>query len=256
MSDPASRATADLAGQVALVTGGSRGIGRAIACHLAARGAKVGVNYVSNTEAASATISTITAAGGVAFAAPFDVGDAAAVKSAVDDLVDHQGRIDIVVNNAGVTADQLVLRLKEDDWQRVLRTNLSGAFHCAKAALRSMVRQRYGRIVSVTSVVADMGNAGQSAYAASKAGVEGFTRALAREVASRGVTVNAVAPGFVDTEMTAEIDAQQRALFTQLIPMGRVATPDEVAAAVGFLASPTAGYITGHVLQVNGGLHM
>lgn len=256
MSEPTSRVTADLAGQVALVTGGSRGIGRAIACHLAARGAKVGVNYVSNADAASATIATITAAGGVAFAAPFDVGDAAAVKTAVDDLVDHQGRIDIVVNNAGVTADQLVLRLKEDDWQRVLRTNLSGAFHCAKAALRSMVRQRYGRIVSVTSVVADMGNAGQSAYAASKAGVEGFTRALAREVASRGVTVNAVAPGFVDTEMTAEIDAQQRALFTQLIPMGRVATPDEVAAAVGFLASPTAGYITGHVLQVNGGLHM
>jgi 3-oxoacyl-[acyl-carrier protein] reductase len=246
----------ELEGQVALVTGASRGIGRAIACALAARGAVVAVNYRSNASAAADTMAAIAALGGRAVELPFDVADASATRTAIDGLVDHQGRIDIVVNNAGLTADHLVLRLKEDDWQRVLQTNLSGVFHCAKAALRTMVRQRYGRIISVTSVVADMGNAGQTAYAASKAGVEGFTRSLAREVAARNITVNAVAPGFVDTEMTATVDPQQRALVTQLIPLGRVAVPDDVAAAVGFLASPSAGYITGQVLAVNGGLYM
>lgn len=246
----------DLTGQVALVTGASRGIGRAVAQSLAARGAVVAVNYRSNAAAAAETIDAIAAAGGRAVDLPFDVADAAAVRSAVDTLVDREGRIDIVVNNAGVTADQLVLRLKDDDWQRVVQTNLGGVFHCAKAALRSMVKRRYGRIVNVTSVVADMGNAGQAAYGASKAGVEGFTRSLAREVASRGITVNAVAPGFVETDMTAGIDTHQRAMFTQLIPVGRIATPDEVATAIGFFASPNAGYVTGQVLQVNGGLYM
>ena len=246
----------DLAGQVALVTGASRGIGRAIAQALAARGALVGVNYLRNQAAAVETIAAIERQGGRAVDVPFDVADADAARTAIDGLVDREGRIDIVVNNAGLTADQLVLRLKEDEWQRVLQTNLGGVFHCVKAALRSMVRRRYGRIINVTSVVAGMGNAGQAAYAASKAGVEGFTRSLAREVASRAITVNAVAPGFVDTDMTATIDAGQRAMLAQLIPLGRVAQPDEVAAAVGFLASPSAGYITGHVLAVNGGLYM
>ncbi|MCW5891916.1 MAG: 3-oxoacyl-[acyl-carrier-protein] reductase [bacterium] len=248
--------SAELAGQTAVVTGASRGIGRGIAAMLAARGAHVVVNYVSNADSAAAVVDAITAAGGSAHAAGFDVGDPTATRDALKDIVDRQGRIDIFVANAGVSIDGLVLRFSDDDWNRVLQTNLTGVFHCARAALRTMVRNRYGRIVSVTSVVAGMGNAGQTAYAAAKAGVEGFTRSLAREVASRGITVNAVAPGFVDTEMTAALDAGQRAAYTGLIPVGRMGTPDDVAAAVAFLASPAAGYVTGHVLHVNGGLWM
>lgn len=248
--------SAELAGQTAVVTGASRGIGRGIATMLAARGAHVVVNYVSNADAAASVVETIAAAGGAAHAVRFDVGDPAATRDALKEVVDRQGRIDILVANAGVSVDGLVLRLSDDDWNRVLQTNLTGVFHCARAALRTMVRNRYGRIVSVTSVVAGMGNAGQAAYAAAKAGVEGFTRALAREVASRGITVNAVAPGFVDTEMTAALDAGQRAAYTGLIPVGRLGTPEDVAAAVAFLASPAAGYVTGHVLHVNGGLWM
>jgi 3-oxoacyl-[acyl-carrier protein] reductase len=166
------------------------------------------------------------------------------------------GRLDIVVNNAGVAVDALLLRLREEDWERALRINLTGVFHCTKAALRPMVRARYGRIINLTSVVAEMGNAGQAAYAAAKAGVIGFTKSVAREVASRGVTVNAVAPGLVETEMTAALASEQKALYANVIPAGRMAAPEEVAAAVVFLASPAAGYVTGHVLDVNGGLYM
>ena len=245
-----------LAGQVALVTGGSRGIGRAIAGALAAAGATVVVNYRDNAAAADETVGAITAAGGTAEAACFDVGDAAAVRAGVQNVVDGRGRLDILVNNAGFSVDTLLLRLKEEDWERVLRTNLTGVFHCTKAAVRAMVRGRYGRIVNLTSVVAEMGNAGQAAYAAAKAGVIGFTKSLAREVASRGITVNAVAPGFVATDMTAGLSDEQKMFYTNVIPAGRIATPDEVAAAVTFLASPAAGYITGHVLHVNGGLYM
>jgi len=248
--------SAALAGQVAVVTGGSRGIGRAIAAALARAGAAVVVNYRENEVAAAETVRAIAAAGGTAEAACFDVGDAGAVRGGLQGVVDRRGRLDILVNNAGFSVDTLLLRLKEEDWERVLRTNLTGVFHCTKAAVRAMVRGRYGRIVNLTSVVAEMGNAGQAAYAAAKAGVIGFTKSMARELASRGITVNAVAPGFVETDMTAGLSDEQKMFYTNVIPAGRIATPDEVAAAVTFLASPAAGYITGHVLHVNGGLYM
>jgi 3-oxoacyl-[acyl-carrier protein] reductase len=248
--------TAVLDGQVALVTGASRGIGRAIALALGSSGATVLVNYLSNEAAAEETVQLVRSAGGSAHAVRFDVGDAEAVRAAVGNIVDQQGRIDILVNNAGLAVDALLLRLKEEDWERALRSNLTGVFLCTKATVRAMIRARYGRIVNVTSVVAEMGNAGQSAYAAAKAGVIGFTKSVAREVASRGISVNAVAPGFVETDMTAALDEGQRTFYTNVIPAGRIARPDEIAAAVGFLASPAAGYITGHVLHVNGGLYM
>jgi len=248
--------TAPLAGQVAVVTGGSRGIGRAIAAALARAGAAVVVNYRENEAAAAETVRAIAAAGGIAEPVCFDVGDAGAVRAGLQGVVDRRGQLDILVNNAGFSVDTLLLRLKEEDWERVLRTNLTGVFHCTKAAVRAMVRGRYGRIVNLTSVVAEMGNAGQAAYAAAKAGVIGFTKSMARELASRGITVNAVAPGFVETDMTAGLSDEQKMFYTNVIPAGRIATPDEVAAAVTFLASPAAGYITGHVLHVNGGLYM
>ncbi len=214
------------------------------------------VNYLANAGAAAETVEQIAGAGGRAMPLQFDVTDAAAVKAAIERAVEETGRLDVLVNNAGVAVDGLVARLKDADWARAIAINLTGVFHCARAALRPMLKARYGRVVSVTSVVGETGNAGQAAYAAAKAGVVGFTRSLAREVASRGITVNAVAPGFVDTEMTATLDEGQRSGYGALIPLGRPATAEEVAAAVAFLASPAAGYVTGHVLHVNGGLYM
>jgi 3-oxoacyl-[acyl-carrier protein] reductase len=244
------------AGRVALVTGGGRGIGAAIARRLAADGAAVAVNYVAHAAAADATVAAITAAGGRALAIGFDVGDPEGVRGGVARVVDALGGLDILVNNAGITRDALVLRLKEEDWEAVLRTDLTGVFLCTKAAARVMLKAGGGRIVNVTSVVAEIGNAGQAAYAAAKAGVIGFTKAVARELAGRNITVNAVAPGLVATELSDGISDGRRDAYRLAIPLGRDADRAEIAGAVAYLTSPDAAYVTGHVLRVNGGLYM
>jgi 3-oxoacyl-[acyl-carrier protein] reductase len=214
------------------------------------------VNYLRNEAAAAETAAQIRAVGGRAELCCFDVTDGAQVRTAVGEIVDRHGRVDILVNNAGLAVDALLPRLKEADWNRVLATNLTGVFHCTQATLRWMLRARYGRIVNVTSVVADMGNTGQGAYAAAKAGVGGITRSLAREIARRGITVNGVAPGFIETEMTADLPEAVREGYLRLIPVGRMGTCEEVAALVVFLCCPEAAYITGQVIGVNGGLYM
>jgi 3-oxoacyl-[acyl-carrier protein] reductase len=246
----------ELAGQIAVVTGGSRGIGRAIAHELAVMRAHVIINYVTNQAAAEETRYHIEIAGGAATLCRFDVADAQGTAQAFEAILDERGRIDILVNNAGVTRDSLVLRMKEEDWQQVLQVNLSGMYHCSKAAIRPMIRQRHGRIINITSIVGMIGNAGQVNYAAAKAGAIGLTKSLAREVGSRGITVNAVAPGFIETEMTQGLSAQAKADLVRQIPLGRWGTPQDVADCVGFLVSSCASYITGQVIQVNGGLSM
>jgi 3-oxoacyl-[acyl-carrier protein] reductase len=243
-----------LEGRVALVTGASRGIGRAVAIALADRGATV-VGAARGNNAA-ATVSDIAGRGGRAEAVALDVTDDAAVQAVVADIVGRHGRIDILVNNAGITRDQLVMRMKRDDWDAVLATNLTAAYTCAQAVIRPMIKQRAGRIVNLTSVVGQAGNAGQANYAASKAGLIGLTKALALEVASRNITVNAVAPGLIDTDMTRAIAKDTHEDWAARIPLRRLGTPDDVAAAVAFLASDEAAYITGHVLAVNGGMYM
>jgi len=243
-----------LEGRVALVTGASRGIGRAIARALAGQGATVVA--AARGEHAAETVSEIAAAGGRAEAVAMDVTDGAAVEAAVAGTVARYGRLDILVNNAGITRDQLVLRMKRDDWDAVIATNLSAAYTCVQAVLKPMIKQRAGRIINITSVVGQSGNAGQVNYAASKAGLIGLTKSLALEVASRNITVNAVAPGLIDTEMTRAISAGAHEDWAARIPLKRLGTPDDVASAVVFLASDEAAYITGHVLAVNGGMYM
>jgi 3-oxoacyl-[acyl-carrier protein] reductase len=245
----------ELTDRVSLVTGASRGIGRAIARALAARGATVLLG-ARDQERLAATVSEIVAEGGKALALPLDVADRASVEAAFAAIAKAHGRLDHLVNNAGITRDNLVLRMKPEEWQQVLDTNLTGVFVCTQAALRPMLKQRSGRIVNVTSVVGLTGNPGQANYAASKAGVVGFTKAVAREVASRSITVNAVAPGFVETDMTAAMTDEAREAVTSAIPLGRVGQPEDVAEAVAFLVSDRAAYITGQVLSVDGGFHM
>jgi 3-oxoacyl-[acyl-carrier protein] reductase len=243
----------DFEGQVALVTGASRGIGRAIAMELAARGVKV-VGTATSDAGAQAISDALAAAGGRGIA--LDVNDAPALDAAIDAIVREHGGLHILVNNAGITRDTLAMRMKDDDWDAVLDTNLKAVFRLSRAVMRTMMKQRYGRIVNITSVVGASGNPGQANYAAAKAGVAGMTRALAKELGSRNITVNCVAPGFIATDMTGGLpEAQKTALLAQ-IPLGRLGAPQEIADAVAFLASPQAAYITGTELHVNGGMFM
>ena len=244
-----------LEGKTALVTGASRGIGRAIAVAIAERGALV-LCAARTAEAGAETVAAIEAAGGRARAVALDVSSDASVEPAVKELLREHATIPLLVYNAGITRDNLLMRMKSEDWAAVIDTNLTGLYRLCRAVVPSMVKARFGRIVSITSVVAHIGNAGQANYAASKAGMEGFTRSLARELASRNVTVNCVAPGFIDTDMTKALgDAQREALLSQ-VPLGRLGTPEDVASAVTWLMSPGASYVTGITLDVNGGMAM
>ena len=245
----------DLGGKVALVTGGSRGIGRAISLALAAHGAKVAINYASNAATAEETARTIGGAS-AAITLAGDVGNPVLAAALVAETIKAFGRIDILVNNAGVTADDLILRMSEAEWDKVIDTNLKGTFSVTKAAIRPMVRQRFGRVISVSSVAGIVGNAGQANYSAAKAGVIGFTKAIAKEVASRNITANVIAPGFIDTEMTQDLTDAQRSEIMRMVAVGRTGKPEDVAPAAVFLASDEAAYVTGHVLTVDGGLVM
>ena len=246
----------DFSGKTAVVTGGSRGIGRAVCLELARGGANVVLCYAGNEAAAQETVSACEALGAKALAVRCNVADAGEVKALMDTAVQTFGRIDILVNNAGITRDGLLMMMKEGDFDAVLETNLKGTFLCMKAVSRIMMKQRYGRIVNLSSVVGLHGNAGQVNYAASKAGVIGMTKSLAKELAGRNITVNAVAPGFIDTDMTAALSETAKNAALGSIPMGRMGTPENVAKAVVFLAGEDAGYITGQVLAVDGGMSM
>ena len=237
-----------LQGKCALVTGGSRGIGRAVCLELARQGARVAVNYAGNAAAAEETVKACEALGAEAFAIQADVADAAASEAMVKEVLARFGRLDILVNNAGVTRDGLMPMMKEADWDAVLDTNLKGAFHCMKAVYRPMMKQKYGRIVNLSSIVGLRGNAGQANYAASKAGLIGLTKSMAKELAARNVTVNAVAPGFIDTDMTAALPEKAREAMLTAIPMGRLGQAEDVAKAVAFFAGDASAYVTGQVL--------
>ena len=242
--------------RVVVVTGASRGIGRAIAAEMAAPNTHVIINYNSSPEAANETVTIVESKGGSAGAIRFDVADAGAVKEAFDRIVGDHGRIDVLVNNAGIARDNLLAIMKQAEWDDVMSTNLKGAFLCSQAVIRPMMRRRHGRIVNVTSVVAVTGNPGQCNYSAAKAGIIGLTKSLAREIVSRKITVNAVAPGYIETDMTAAIPQKAREALLAQIPAGRPGAPEEVAAAVAFLASDAAAYITGQVIHINGGMYM
>src|SRR3954452_21520763 len=248
----------ELEGRIALVTGASRGIGRAIAVELGRRGAKVIVNYTANENAANEAAAAVEAAGGQAVLRRFDVADSAATDAAVKEVIAAEGGLHILVNNAGIAVNTLVLGAKDADWKRAIDVNLNGTFYCCRAALRPLLKAKeVGRIINITSITGESGSAGQAPYVAAKAAIIGLTKTLAREYASRGITANAVSPGYIDTDMTAtELPEARRAELLKTIPLGRVGKPEDVAAAVAFLAGPAAGYITGQVLRVNGGLFM
>ena len=245
-----------LDGKTALVTGASRGIGRAIALCLAAEGARVAINYAGNVKAAEEVKTSIEAAGGTAILCQADIADSAAVEAMIADVVKEFGAIDILVNNAGITRDTLLMRMKDEDFAKVLDTNLKGVFYCTKAVSKLMMKKRSGRIVNMASVVGLVGNAGQTNYAAAKAGVIGFSKSAAKELASRGITVNVVAPGFIGTDMTAGLPESVKEKMLTDIPLGRMGAPEDVANAVLFLASDQASYITGQVVNVDGGMVM
>jgi 3-oxoacyl-[acyl-carrier protein] reductase len=246
----------DLTGKVALVTGGSRGIGRAAALALGKQGAHVVVNYVSNEGAAREVAEAIVAGGGKAEIAQFDVGSGETAEKAIAEVAKRLGRLDILVCSAGISIDGLLLRLKDEDFDRILSVNVKGSVACARAAIKVMMRAKAGRVIFLSSVVGEMGNAGQTAYAASKSALLGVTKSLARELASRSVTINAITPGYIDTDMTGALTDEQKAAINQAIPLGRTGKPEEIAAAVVYLASDEAGYITGQTLRVNGGMYM
>lgn len=241
--------------RIAFITGASRGIGKACAIALSAAGSKV-VLAARQLDKLDQVAAEIRLAGGEAFVVPIDLSSPDSIKEAFSKASKDFGRIDILVNNAGVTRDGLALRMKRDDWNTVLETNLSGSFFCIQQVISPMIRERWGRIVNITSVVAEAGNAGQANYCAAKAGLIGLTKSLAHELASRNVTVNGVAPGFIETDMTGSLTDEQKARITEAIPLKRIGKPEDVAAAVKFLAGEEAGYITGHVLDVNGGMYM
>lgn len=246
----------DLTGKVALVTGGSRGIGRAAAVALAKQGAQVVINYVSNEGAAREVAEQIQAAGGKAEIVQFDVGSSEAAEKAVAEVAKRLGRLDVLVCSAGISIDGLLLRLKDEDFERIMSINVKGSLACARAATKVMMRAKTGRVIFLSSIVGEMGNAGQTAYAASKAALLGVTKSMARELASRFITVNAITPGFIDTDMTGALTDDQKAAINQNIPLGRTGKPEEIAAAVVYLASDEAAYITGQTLRVNGGMYM
>jgi 3-oxoacyl-[acyl-carrier protein] reductase len=247
----------DFSGKVALVTGGSRGIGRAVAVTLAQGKASVAINYAGNAAAANEAKELCEKAGAAHVKLMrFDVGDTAACQNAIEEIVAQWGGLHILVNNAGIAIDQLVMRIKDDDWRRQIDVNLTGAFNLTRAATRPMMKQRGGAIVNLTSVVGEMGNAGQAAYATTKAGLIGLTKATARELASRNIRVNAVSPGFIDTDMTAGLSEAARAKMFEQIPLARLGTAQEVADCVAWLASDKASYVTGEVVRVNGGMYM
>jgi len=245
-----------LSGKIAVVTGGSRGIGRAICQRLAALGATVIVNYVSNPAAAEETVKSIQNAGGKAESIQFNVATPEEIETAFKKILDAHGRVDILVNNAGITRDGLLMKMKDEQWDEVLNTNLKGVFLCTKAVSRGMMKQRWGRIINITSVVGFAGNAGQANYAAAKAGIVGFTKSVAKELASRGITVNGVAPGYIVTDMTKDLSEEITNTIKGEIPMGVLGEAEDIAGAVAYLASDDARYVTGQFIHVNGGMFM